>query len=52
MHELMVDRRSRGEADIPGQQKTIKDISRLWQYRNGMNPVDEIYVPPVRPTAP
>jgi len=52
MNSVIPSRRSRGEAEIPGQQKMIKDISRLWQYRNGMNPVDEIYVPPVRPTAP
>lgn len=42
-------RNSRDASQDLNQQKMIKDVSRLWQYRNGLMPKDETGVPPVRP---
>ncbi|KAH7381752.1 hypothetical protein BKA64DRAFT_763860 [Cadophora sp. MPI-SDFR-AT-0126] len=51
MNSLVPSRNSRKGAENPGQRRMIKDVSRLWQYRNGLKPVDEAFFPPVRPTA-
>jgi len=50
MNSFIPSRSSRDEAPDLGQRKMIKDVSRLWQYRNGRKPVDDDGFPPVRPT--
>ncbi|KAH6716277.1 hypothetical protein DL95DRAFT_347356 [Leptodontidium sp. 2 PMI_412] len=52
MNSFIPSRSSRDQAADLGQRKMIKDVSRLWQYINGRKPVDEVGVPPVRPTPP
>ncbi|KAH7333410.1 hypothetical protein BKA65DRAFT_553757 [Rhexocercosporidium sp. MPI-PUGE-AT-0058] len=52
MNSLIPSRNSREDVNDPSQRKMIKDVSRLWQYRNGRKPVDEVGVPPIRPTPP
>ncbi|CZT04996.1 hypothetical protein WAI453_007538 [Rhynchosporium graminicola] len=52
MNTLIPSRNVRENATGAGERKMIKDVSRLWQYRNGLKPVDEVLSSPSKPANP